>query len=72
MRVRGLVDLGERIEQAPGIPGLERFVLGLAPLYEHGRDLGRSNRRAIHRTDDDVVCPFVGDSFLLVGQDTLI
>jgi len=72
MRVDGLVDLGECVEQAPGIPELERFMFRLAPLHEHVRDLGRRDCRTIHRSDDDVVRPFVGDPLFLVGNHPLI
>ena len=72
VRVHGLVDLGERVEEAPGVSGLERFMLRLAPLHENIRDLGRSNRRAIHCADDDVMRPRVGYLFFLVGKNPLV
>ena len=41
MRVHRLEDLGERVPEAERIAGGEFFVGRLAPLQEHGRDLGR-------------------------------
>ena len=70
--VHGFVDLGERVEEAPGVSGLERFMLRLTPLHENIWDLGRSNRRAIHCADDDVMRPRVGYLFLLVGKNPLV
>ena len=72
VRVDPLVDFGEGVEEAPGIPGFEVRVAGLAPFLKHVRNLAGGDRFAIDCSDDNVVGGPVGHRFAAVGFDALV
>lgn len=67
-----LVDLGKRVEEAPGATILELAVDGLPPLLENMRDLDGSNGGAIHGPNGQIVGEPIFNRFRLVGGDSLI
>ena len=70
--VHGLVDLRERIEQAPCCSLPECRVCRMPPLLEHLGDLRGRDRLAIHRADHEVVGFEVVHPMAFVGLDSLI
>ena len=72
MRIDGLVDLGERIEETPGVPRLEGLMAGGPPFPENIRNLRGRDRRTIHRPNRQVMGQPIGDRFGLVGLDPTI
>lgn len=72
VRIHGLVDLREGIEQAPEAPWTECFMSRMPPLVEHIGDLRWCDRLAIHRPDHEIVGSWIVDGFSFVGIDALI
>lgn len=71
-KVALLERLSERIEEAPDVARLERFMSGLPPLMEDGRNAAVAAHAYVHRADDEVVGGFVVDLRFLVGGDALV
>jgi hypothetical protein len=72
VRVHGLVDLRERIEQAPCCSFPECRVRRMPPLIEHIGDLRGRDRLAIHRPDHEVMGFEIIHAMAFVGLDSLI
>ena len=70
--VHGLVDLRERIEQAPCCSIPEYRVCRMPPLIEHIGNLRGRDRLAIHRPDHEVMGFEVVHPMAFVGLDSLI
>jgi hypothetical protein len=68
--VDGLVDFGERLEQASGIPGQEGVVAGPTPFLQYIRDLPGGDRPTIDGADGYVVGESIANGFLTVTFDT--
>jgi hypothetical protein len=70
--VHGLVDLRERIEQAPCCSFPECRVCRMPPLIEHIGNLRGRDRLAIHRPDHEIMGFEVIHPMAFVGLDSLI
>ena len=67
-----LVDLCERVEQAPGCPWLEGLMTGFTPLTQHLRYLGCCYHPRIKTADHNVVSTCIPYLYLFVALDPLI
>ena len=67
-----LVDLGHRIEQAPGCPWQELTVTGFTPLTKHVWNLRRGDRTSIQGSDHNVVRSLIIDPCFIVREDPLV
>jgi len=64
--------LGEAVEQAPGRPGRELRVRGLAPLTQHGQSRPAAHDPEVQGADDEVMRVPVNQGVLLVGRNTAL
>lgn len=72
LRVDGLEDLGEGVEETPRVAGEELLVPGAAPLLKNGGHLAGCDRPAVDTAHDHVVGRAVRQVVLPVGGDAAV
>lgn len=63
---------GERIEEAPDVPGLECLMTWLTPFMQHQRDVAVGTNADVQRPNNEIMGRPVVEIGVLVAHDALI